>query len=186
MRRVPARDAARCSDRQWDVVVVGAGVALEHWRGLGELLARRKYAQLSAAQRSACNRHNEDTRRRAAEKDNAMPRAAASPWLTRSASDLARICTVWHAQRLDSSDARRAWRREVFGRAPVAASVVALLTTAQLGRRSEGNGRPARRCVAVAQRRRRAGQTAVAACVLGTRADGEADAADTNHAQVHA
>jgi hypothetical protein len=56
MRRVPARDAARCSDRQWDVVVVGAGVALEHWRGLGELLARRKYAQLSAAQRSAAQR----------------------------------------------------------------------------------------------------------------------------------
>jgi hypothetical protein len=41
-----------------------------------------------------------------------MPRAAASPWLTRSASNLARICTVWHAQRLDSSDARRAWRSQ--------------------------------------------------------------------------
>ena len=76
--------------------------------------------------------------------------------------------------------------REVFGRAPVAASVVALLTTARLGRRSKGKARLARRCVAVAQRRRRAGQAAVAACVLGTRADGEADAADTNHAQVHA
>ena len=165
----------RCRGRRWR----GPRTLAWSWRAFGS-------TQVCSAQRSACNRHNEDTRRRAAEKDNAMPRAAASPWLTRSASDLARICTVWHAQRLDSSDARRAWRREVFGRAPVAASVVALLTTARLGRRSEGNGRPARRCVAVAQRRRGAGQTAVAACVLGTRADGEADATDTNHAQVHA
>ena len=51
--------------------------------------------------------------------------------------------------------------REVFGRAPVAASVVALLTTARLGRRSKGKARLARRCVAVAQRRRRAGQPAM-------------------------
>ena len=177
--------AARCSDRQRDVVVVGDGVALEHWRGLGELLARRKYAQ-----RSGCNGRNEGNRRTRRRQDDAMLSSCCAAVAHSVGEGFARMhCIARTAPRQQRRSPRlvqstRTWTCSVGPR--VAASVVALLTTARLGRRSKGKARLARRCVAVAQRRRRAGQTAVAACVLGTRADGEADAADTNHAQVHA
>ena len=155
--------------------MVGAGVALEHWRGLGELLARRKYAQLSAAQRSAAQRsaaqrsvaHATDTTKTP---DDAQPNKTMQcqePLRRRGSLGRRVISPVYALYGTHSASTAATLaalggdNREVFGRAPVAASVVALLTTARLGRRSKGKARLARRCVAVAQRRRRAGQPAM-------------------------